>query len=575
MKRTTIKLFAFLALTAVVFAGCSSLEKMRRNAEDISYTVTPEVLEAHGGQVNANIRVRIPAGYFDRRATLEATPVLVYEGGETAFPSYTIQGDRAEGNHQVISRANGGQVTYEQSVPYNENMRVSDLVVRIRATRGNNEVVFEPYKIAEGVISTSAMVEARGIKSTVGADQFQRIIPITKTAEILYLIHQANIRNTELTKDEVKAINDFIVQVRDAENKEFRGVDISSYASPDGPIDLNTRLASQRENSAKSYLSRQFTRARVADASDADFFDLRTTPEDWEGFKQLVERSNIQDKELILRVLSMHTDPEVREREIRNMASTFEVLADDILPKLRRSRMSVNVEEIGKSDEEISDLASSNPSALNVEEILYAATLTDNVDEQLAIYQAAASQFANDWRTHNNVGYALYKKDDLSGAKVAFERANSVQANQPEVMNNLGAIALREGDITKAEEYFGAAAGAGSALDNNLGVVALKKGLYDEAVRYFGNSVSNNAALAKILAGNYDAALSTLNANTEEVGLKYYLKAIVAVRTNDTDMMFDSLRKATDLDAKYKQYAATDMEFARFFADATFRSIVQ
>ncbi len=573
MKRTSIKFFAYLALAAVV-AGCSSLDKMRKGAAGITYTVTPEVLEAHGGKVDVNIRVQIPSNYFDRKATLVATPVLVYEGGETAFPSYTVQGDRATGNAQVISRGVGGQVNYTNSVAYNENMRVSDLVVRIRASKGTASLDFEPVKIAEGVISTSGMVAAQGIQGSIGRDQFQRIIPITKSAEILFLIQQATLRNTELTKEEVRALNNFIKNAQAAENQQFKGVDISAYASPDGPIDLNTRLASQRESVAKGYLSGELKKSKV-DATSADFFSLKNTPEDWEGFKALMEKSNIQDKDLILRVLSMYNDPEVREREIKNMANTYKVIADEILPKLRRSKLNVNVEEIGKSDEEISALASSDPSKLNLEEILYSATLTKDVDKQLAIYKAAAAQYPNDWRTHNNVGFALYQKGDLAGAKVAFEKANSVKANQPEVMNNLGVIALRSGDMAKAEEYFGAAAGAGAELDNNLGVVAIYKGMYDEAVRYFGNSTSCNAALAKILAKNYDAALSTLNANTMEVGLKYYLKAIVGARTKDTDLMFNNLRKAVELDSKYKKVAATDMEFSKFFGDATFRSIVQ
>jgi len=574
MKRTKIKLFAYLALATVV-SSCASLEKMKKESGEIGYSVEPTVLEAHGGKVDVAINVNIPAGYFDSKATLEATPVLVYEGGETAFPSYTVQGEKAEGNAQVITKDEGGKIPYSGSVDYNENMRVSDLVVRIRATKGDNSLDFEPVKIAEGVVSTSAMVAAKGIQGTVGSDQFERIIPISKTAEILYIIQQANIRNTELTKEEVKALNDFIKEVKEAENKEFKGVNISAYASPDGPVDLNTRLASQRESSAKSYLNRQFSRAKVEDVKDAEFFNLKNTPEDWEGFKALMQNSEIQDKELILRVLSMHTDPEVREREIKNMANTYKVIADDILPKLRRSKMSINVEEIGKSDEEISELAANNAAELTLEELLYAATLEEDVDSRLEIYKKAAVQFPDDWRTHNNVGLALYEKDDLAAAKVAFEKANSVKANQPEVMNNLGAVALREGDLAKAEEYFGAAAGAGSELDNNLGVLAIKKGMYDEAVRYFGNSVSCNAALAKILAGNYDAALSTLNANTMELGLKYYLKAVVGVRTNDTDLMFSSLRKAVELDSKYKETAASDMEFAKYFGDATFRSIVQ
>lgn len=574
MKKTSIKLFTILALAAVM-TSCASLEKMRKNAEDIKYTVTPEVLEAHGGKVPASISVRIPAGYFSPKATLEATPVLVYEGGETAYPSQFVQGEKAQGNYQVISKANASTVTYSQAVDYNDKMRVSDLVIRIRATQGAKSVDFEDYKIAQGVISTSALVETKGIKASVGSDQFERITPLSKTAEILYLIQQATVRNTELTKEEVKALNAFIDEVKAAENKEFKGASISAYASPDGAVDLNTRLASQREASAKTYLNNQFNKAKVDAAKEGSFFDLKNTPEDWEGFKALMEKSEIQDKELILRVLAMHTDPEVREREIKNMASTYSVIAEEILPQLRRSKLSVNVEEIGKSDEVLSDLATNNPSQLTVEEILYAATLTNDADEQLAIYKSAASQYANDWRTHNNVGLALYAKGDLAAAKTAFEKANSVKANQPEVLNNLGAVALRQGDLAKAEEYFGGAAGAGSELDNNLGVLAMKKGLYEEAVRYFGNSVSNNAALAKILAGNYDAALSTLNANTEEVALKYYLKSVVGVRTNDTDLLFNNLRKAVELDGSYKAKAASDMEFAKYFADATFRSIVQ
>ncbi|MDG5799067.1 hypothetical protein QA597_01665 [Marinilabiliaceae bacterium ANBcel2] len=574
MKRKKMKIFTYLTLAAVL-AGCSSLDKMKRNAEDVNYTVTPEVLEAHGGEVDVNIRVQIPSGYFDRRATLEATPVLVYDGGETEFPSYTLQGDRVEGNAQVISRSDGGQVNYENTVPYNENMRVSDLVIRITASKGDDQVEFEPYKVAEGVISTSEMYAEEGIKSAIGADGFERITPLSKEAQILYLIHRSNVRNSELRKDEIKAINDFIEEVKETENKNFKGVDISAYASPDGPIDLNTRLAEAREESAKSYLARQLRRASVEEASDDSFFDLRNTPEDWEGFRELVQQSDIADKDAIIRVLSTHTDPEVREREIKNMASTYEVLADEILPKLRRAQMSVNAEVIGKSDEEISNLASSNPLELNIEEILYAATLTDDKETQLEIYRAAASQFENDWRTHNNVGYILYKKGELNNAKTAFERANSVKANEPVVMNNLGAIALREGNIDEAEEYFDAAAGIGEELDHNLGVVAISKGMYDEAVRYYGNSTSCNAALAKILAGNYDSALSTLNANPQEVGLKYYLKAIIGVRTNDSDMMFDNLRTAVELNEELKEYAATDMEFAQYFGDATFRSIVQ
>ena len=572
MKRTSIKVLGYLAL-AVAISACSGLNKMKKGAPDVSYTVTPEVCETHAGKVNVDIKVRIPGGYFDKKAVLEATPVLKYQGGETAYPSYTLQGEKVKGNAQTISKSSGGQVSYNNTVPYNEGMRVSDLVVRIKATRGSQEVIFDDYKIAEGVIATSGLVSAKGINGVVGKDKFQRIIPFSQGAEILFLIQQANLRSTELSKDEVKALNEFIKSTQAAANREFKGIEISGYASPDGPTDLNTKLSSQRENVAKGVIDGELKKNKVNAGSN--LFNLKNTPEDWEGFRSLMEKSNIQDKELILRVLSMYTDPDVREKEIKNMSSAYKVIADEILPKLRRSKMNVNIEEIGKSDAEITSIANSEPSQLNLEELLYGATLTTDVDQQLKIYRAAANKYPDDWRTHNNVGYALYQKDDLDGAKVAFEKANSVKANQPEVMNNLGAIELRKGNIPKAEEYFGSAAGAGPELDNNLGTVALFKGMYEEAVRYFGNSISNNAALAKILTKKYDAALSTLNANTAEDGLKYYLKAIVGVRTNDSDMMMSNLRKAVQLDSKYKKFAATDMEFAKYFGDATFKSIVQ
>jgi len=574
MKRIRISLIASLAVVAML-ASCSGLDKMNKGAKDVSYSVNPPVLEAHAGQVNLDVTVRFPEKYFDKNVTVEATPVLVYEGGETAFPSYTLQGENVEGNNKVISNATGGSFSYSNSVPYNENMRVSDLVVRIKATKKGNTTEFDDYKIADGVVSTSELVADQGAQSTIGDDAFQRIIAQAKTADLFFLIQQSNIRGSELRKEDIQALKEYMKEIKATENVNFKGVNISAYASPDEPADLNSKLATRREKVAKDYITREMRKAKVEGGTDTELYTLKNTPEDWEGFKNLMENSSIQDKELILRVLSMYSDPEVREREIKNMSETFSVIADEILPQLRRSQMSVNSEIVGKTDEEITELANSNPSELTIEELLYAATLTEDVDNQLAIYKAAAANFPQCWRAENNVGCALYAKGDLAAAKASFEKANGIKGGVAEINNNLGVIALREGDIAKAEEHFGAAAGVGAELDNNLGIVSIHKGDYDAAIRYFGNSTNCNAALAKILATKYDAALSTLNANTKEVGFKYYLKAIVGARTAENDMMFDSLRKACELDAKFKAVATTDMEFAKFFEDATFKSIVQ
>ncbi len=573
MKQSRINVFASIALAALL-ASCAGLNKMKSKAQDVTYTVTPEVLEAHAGKVDVTIKVKVPENYMDKKAIVELTPVLKYDGGETAFPAKTVQGESAEGNNQVISYLNGGQYTYTGSVPYNDNMKVSNLVVRIKASKGGESIDFDDVKIADGVIATSDLVKDQGSTASIGKDNFKRIVPETQDADIFFLIQQAALRGTELRKEEIKALKDYIKEAEAAENKKFTGVSISAYASPDGPTDLNTSLSEKRQKVAKGYLAKELKRAKV-DGSAEGFFDLKNTPEDWEGFKALMEASSIQDKELILRVLSMYSDPEVREKEIKNMSETYKVIADDILPQLRRSKVAVNVEVIGKSDEEIAELASSDASALNVEELLYAATLTEDLDEQLTIYKKVNEVFPKCWRGYNNVAYVLVKQDKLDDAKVALEKANEISAGNAVVSNNLGVIALRQGDLAKAEEYFGAAAGVGPELDNNLGILSIHKGDYDAAMRYFGNSTNCNAALAKILAGKYDAALSTLNANTMEVGFKYYLKAIVGARTADNDLVFDSLRKAIELDGSLKEAAAKDMEFGKFLEDAAFKAIIQ
>lgn len=572
MKRIRINIFVSLAL-AVVLASCAGLDKMKKGAPGVKYTVTPEVLETHAGKVDLSVKMQIPEKYFDKKVAIEATPVLVYEGGETAYPSYSIQGESVQGNAQVIPYDKGGSITYTNSVAYNPNMRVSDLVVRIKATKGNKTVDFDPYKIANGVIATSTLVTDQGAAVSLGGDQFKRVIPESQLADIYFLIQQAQLRDSELKKAEVKALNDYMVQTSQTANKKLKGVELSSYASPDGSLDLNTKLASQREQATKKFMDKKLKDAKIASA-DANFFSMKTTPEDWDGFKQMMEASTIQDKDLIIRVLNMYSDPEVREREIKNMSETFKVIAEQILPKLRRSKLVVNAELVGKSDEELVAALASNPETLELEELLFVATLTDNLDNQLKAYQTAAQKYPTCWRAQNNIGVVLYAKGDMNGAKAAFEKANSIKAT-PEVQNNLGVIALRNGDYTKAEELFGAAAGSGEELNNNLGIICIHKGDYEGAIRYFGNSTSCNAGLAKILAGKYDAALATLNANTMEVGLKYYLKAIVGVRTAQNDMMFENLRKAVQVDPSLKALAKKDMEFSKFFEDASFKAIVQ
>ncbi len=570
MKQTRLQIFGTLAL-AVLISSCSSLEKMKEGAKQIQYKVDPTMLEAHQGKVAMSMTATVPAKMWDKKCSAEITPVLQYEGGENAYPSITVQGEKVEGNGQTVSYTNGGQIKYpKQEIDFNDKQRVSNLIVRIKFTRGDETLEITSTELdmaplAQGVIATSTLLGSEPGTSAASKDAFERVTTNEKVAEIVYLINQAQVRNGELKKEDVVAINDYIKSLNETEKQSIKGISVSAYASPDGSTDLNTKLASKREGSAKDVVAKYLKKAK-AEAT----VDTKSTPEDWDGFKSAVENSEIQDKELILRVLSLYTDPDVREKEIKNLSAVYKVLAKDILPSLRRSTITVTGEYQGKTDEE---LKAANKDSLNVEELLFAATLETEADKQVEYYDAAIKNFPEDYRAYNNKGVVLYNKKDIAGAKSLFEQAEAKKA-APEVENNLGVIALANNDINTAKEYFGKAAGAGAVLDENLAVVALAEGDYDKAESYLANSTSNNAALVKILNGKYDAAISALNANQEKDGLNYYLKAIAYTHKSDKDQALENLNKAIKEDSKWKEYAKTDMEFFAYFNDANFKSLV-
>ena len=485
-----------------------------------------------------------------------------------------IQGEKVQGNAEVIPYEAGKTVSYMSRIPYEDAMRLSDLEIDITGAKGAKTVKFDPRKIGDGVIATETLV-VNAPATSVGEDKFQRIIKQQEEAAIYYLINSANIRSKEMTSEEMKKLEAYIKEAAAKENMNLNGIDVRSYASPDGAYDFNEKLANQREKSSSTFLKKQMKKGKVEQYKDENFFKNFVVAEDRDGFKKAMEESNIQDKELILRVLSMHSDPEVREREIRNIASAFAVVADQILPKLRRSLFVVNTELIGKSDDELKALAKSSPAELNVEELLYSATLFDNNNDKLAIYETCMRQFPNDWRGFNDAGMVQFEMGNIAAAQSNFNKANSMSANNPVVQNNLGAVALKNGDLKQAEIYFGAATGAGDEVNYNKGIVAIKSGDYAAAVNYFGQCNCVNAALANVLAGNNNEALKKLNAENKECPMSYYLKAVIGARTNDATAVIENLRKACSLDDSFKQLAATDMEFAKFFENNDFIAITK
>ena len=573
MKKT-LGFIAVVALSGLITVSCSSLKKMKKRAGEITYSVTPETLVAKGGMVDLKIDVTFPAKYFNKKVAIEATPVLRFKGGEKAYEMKAIQGEKVQGNAEVIPYETGKTVSYTSRIPYEDAMRLSDLEIDITGSKGAKTAKFDPRKIGDGVIATETLV-VNAPATSVGEDKFQRIIKQQEEAAIYYLINSANIRSKEMTSEEMKKLEAYIKEAATKENMNLNGIDVRSYASPDGAYDFNEKLANQREKNSSAFLKKQMKKGKVEQYKDENFFKDFVVAEDWDGFKKAMEESNIQDKELILRVLSMHSDPEVREREIRNIASAFAVVADQILPKLRRSLFVVNTELIGKSDDELKALAKSNPSDLNVEELLYSATLFDNNNDKLAIYEACMRQFPNDWRGFNDAGMIQFEMGNIAAAQANFNKANSMSANNPVVQNNLGAVALKNGDLKQAEVYFGAATGAGQEVNYNKGIVAIKSGDYAAAVNYFGQCNCVNAALANVLAGNNNEALKKLNAENKECPMSYYLKAVIGARTNDATAVIENLKKACSLDASFKQLAATDMEFVKFFENNDFIAITK
>ncbi|ASM67758.1 tetratricopeptide repeat protein [Bacteroides caccae] len=554
-----------MAMVVALFSSCS--KKMGELSADY-FTVTPQVLEAVGGKVPATINGKFPEKYFNKKAVVEVTPVLKWNGGEAKGQPATFQGEKVEGNDQTISYKMGGSYTMKTSFDYVPEMAKSELYLEFKATIGKKVVTIPAVKVADGVISTSELVNNTlgNANPALGEDAFQRIIKEKHDANIMFLIQQANIRSSELKT--AKEFNKEVANVNEAANKKISNIEVSAYASPDGGVSLNTTLAENREGNTTKMLSKDLKKAKIDAPIDAKY-----TAQDWEGFQELVSKSNIQDKELILRVLSMYQDPAQREQEIKNISSVYKTLADEILPQLRRSRLTLNYEIIGKSDEEIAKLASSNPSELNVEELLYAATLTNDPAKQEAIYTQATKQFPNDYRAFNNLGKLAYQAGNVDKAESYFKKAASVNAS-PEVNMNLGLISLIKGDKAAAETYFGKAAGT-KELGESMGNLYIAQGQYERAVNSFGDSKTNSAALAQILAKDYNKAKNTL-ANVERPdAYTDYLMAVLGARTNNSSMVTSSLKSAVAKDPSLAKKAATDLEFAKYFTNADFMSIAK
>lgn len=565
------RLFVLL-LAVILVSSCSGLDKMKKNSSLVKYEVTPKILETHAGIVAAQIKAVYPEKYFDKNTTLKITPVLVYEGGETVFDELLYaQGELVQANNKPVNWV-GGNINWAGDVDYKPEMKVSEFMLRIEASRKGKTLAFDPIKLADGVIATSTLAEDHALPIVI-KDSYQRIVPEQKVADILYLINRSDIRANELKAEDIQMLKDYVTLVAENERMDLKGLTVSSYASPDGPLPLNEKLSGERGKNADKYVKKEFGKVPVL--ADQSLITSKTTAEDWDGFKALVQESNVQDKELILRVLSMYQDPVVREKEIKNMSAAYEALADQILPMLRRSKFIVDVDLIGLNDEEILVAMRGDASALSLEQMLYAASLINDPTEMLKFYQMAAEKEPKCYRAWNNIGFAYLSMGKADEGMVALEKAKALK-NDDVVKNNLGFAALLKGDIKAAGEYFNSMSASTPESRFGLGTIALHEGRYDQAVNLLGDKPTMNLALAQLLKGDLNKAKTTMESVKPcKCGAPSYLKAVIAARLDDKNAMLDGLREAVGYNASWMNYAKTDLEFAKYFTDDAFKAIVQ
>ena len=559
--RNLLKITTALLLAVLVSSCACRLKPLNGSAAQVD----PNPLTLVGTQIPGQVRLTLPAKWCHKRAIVNITPELRYSGTSVTGQTVTIQGENVRDNYQTISYERGGSVIVPFAFDYKPGMEQSDLYLTFTATVKGKKVNLPAIKVARGTIMTAGLASISDITPALARDAFQRVIKEQYTADLKFLINRAEVRAAELNKREVKDWQDVVDNAYQVPNQEV-DIEIQAYASPDGAQDLNERLSAQRERNTSSVIARKLGHKKIE-------VNAHYTAEDWDGFQKLLEASNIQDKELVLRVLSMYSDPEDREREIRNLSHVFTQLADEILPELRRSRLNANVRIIGKSDDELKMFMAQRPGRLTIEEILYTATLYDNAKDQMNAYQQATQLYPKDYRAYNNIGTLYLAQGNYEQAAKYFAQAQKIQPNAASNMNE-ALLALDRGDLATAQRLMGSAVEVPEA-GQGIGFLQMHEGKYADAVRSFGNTPSNALAIAQIMQGQYADATRTLAAVAQPNGETAYLKAVVAARTNDLQGLISNLRSAIAQDSSYALRAQRDLEFAAFSQTPEFVALVK
>ena len=564
MKQYLFRTLVVAGASSLLLASCASKFKI----SSTGVNVDPNPLTVQGDAVKTRINFAFPKKSFPKKGTLRITPVLRYAGGEKWGKAYDYQGDDVYGNEQVVFYKSGANAVLDFAVPYTPQMQKSELYLTFNGKVGKKAQKISAMKVADGVNATETLATVEGILPAIAPHGFQRVVKEMYDADILFQMQQANVRGSEINKEDVEEWRYTVQNAKETPNQNV-SVEVQSYASPDGGKKLNEKLSENRERNTTAALKKEFKKQDMAGVA----IDAHYTAQDWEGFRTLVEKSDLPDKDLVLRVLSMYPDPESREREIKNISVVFKQLADNILPKLRRSRLIANVEIIGKSDAEIQEFIAKAPGHLSAEELLYAAELTNSTAEKMRIYQIANQIFKKDYRAYNNIGALYFAQGKIKDAEAWFNKAATLQDNEVTKLNR-GLIALYHGDKEKAQDMISAAINT-PELGQALAYLYLKQGEYMKAETAFGETVSNNAAVAQLLNGNYAKALKTLQKITTPSATTELIRAIIAARTNDNNGVITALKSAIALDGSVAYQIADNLEFAKYKNLAAFKVLVK
>ena len=546
MKKS-IRLFSAAVLGAAAIA-CSSPEKMAEQAENVLVSCDPAVLEVKAGVIDANVTVTYPADYFHPKAILEVIPVIVYDGGEAKMESYFFQGTKVEDNYEVVPEE-GATITKPVHFEYAEGMENCHLELRGVVKYKADKTDLPTKKVADGA-NTTYMLVKKDAKAAVDfkADNYQETIPMPVEGQILYTINSANVRNSEIKSQSIKDFQAALDEIAANERKTLTGTEVVAYASPDGGEELNTKLSDKRAKSAEKAFN------KVTKGKETGETSVKSVGQDWEGFQELVAASDIEDKDLIIRVLSMYSDPAVRENEIKNMSAVYKTLADEVLPQLRRGRFIANCEYQNYTGEELIKLVDENIDVLDEEALLRAATLVKEPADKEAIYKKAVEKY-NSNRAQYNLAVVYINEGKFEKADKALDKCEQ----DADWNNAKGVVALNTGDEAAASKYF-AAAGNATAKANEA-VVDILNGRYEDAAAKLAGQKSFNAALAQVLVKNYAAAEAALPEC--DCACVAYLKAVIAARQGKADAVKANLEAASKCE-KLAKRAEKDIEFAQY-----------